>query len=125
MANDNSYQRIIEIDDETIKALVIEKGELVETGRAISREMEALSEQFEKLKKELASQAGKVSAASHRIFKRVRKAVGNQLAEYEIPLTCQVRDGKLVLVVSDALSEFRDEFKKKDKFSAPKLSASK
>jgi len=98
---------------------VEQKGKMVEDGRAISRELQAAQDQFEKSKKALEELAAKVGDLSRRIFKKVQRSAAKDLAEWEIPITTEVRDGTLVLVVSDALAEFKDEFKKQDKFASP------
>lgn len=119
MADANKYQRVIEIDDADLRTLIEEKGKIVESGRGISRELEAIMEQHQKLTDELTSKAGKVGTLARKIFKRVKKLAAHQLGEWEMPITTQIRDGKVVLIVQDALAEFQDEFKARDKFSAP------
>lgn len=116
---DDKYTRLIEIDDADLLALVQEKGQLVEQGRALSREQEALAQQHEKLGNEVSRIADKINGIKRRIFKKVEKHARKQLGEFEIPITTDVRDGKLVLLVSDALEEFKDSFKGFDKFREP------
>jgi hypothetical protein len=126
---DAKYQRIIEIPDDKLRSLIEEKGKIVDSGRAISRELTGIQEQHEKLTAELTSMAGKVGDLSRKIFDRVKKLAEGQLAEWEVPITTEIRDGKVVLIASDALEEFKDTLKKQDKFAAPeapkKLAANK
>lgn len=117
------HERIIELDNESLRALVVSKGEIVEQGRALARELQSLQEQFGVVKKKLEEKTEKVGVISREIIKKVQRVAGKHINEWEIPITTEIRDGKLVLIVSDALEEFKDEFKSHDKYAAPKLKA--
>lgn len=119
MAENNKYTRIIPLDDPSLLALVEKKGKLVAEGRAISLDMEALAKQHEDLGKQVANKADELNHLKRKIFKKVEYSAKKLLAEYEIPVTTEIRDGKLVLVVTDALSEFQDSFKTFDKWHEP------
>jgi|GEM_PF-3125007 len=117
-ADAKQFQRIIELPDAELLALVKEKGQIVEAGRGISRRMQDLVEQHEKLSQEMAVQAGKGGTVARRIFKRIKKLTKGQLTEWEMPLTTEIRDGKVVLIVEDSLETFKAEFRGHDKFGA-------
>lgn len=116
---DNKHTRIIPLDDPALLALVEEKGKMVEEGRAISEQMEALAKQHEALGKQVSKKADDLNRLKRQIFKKVEYRAKKLLTEYEIPVTTEIRDGKLVLVVSDALAEFQDTFKGFDKWHEP------
>lgn len=117
MAGDDKHQRVIVLDDDALRALIAEKGELVESGRAISREIDALEKQHDRLTNDLNILGNKVNAVKHRIFKRLRQIARNQLTEFEIPITTDIRNGSVVLIVTDALAEFQDNFSNFDKWT--------
>ena len=117
MAKDNN--RIIPLDDKLLLTMVEEKGELVEQGRAISRQMEDIMKQTDKLSNASNELAAKITNKKLDIFKRVEKLAKKQLGEFDIPVTTEIRDGQLVLVVTDALAEFQESFKNFDKFKDP------
>jgi hypothetical protein len=115
----SKHQRTIPLDDPALVTMVQEKGQLVESGRAISTEMEALAAQHDKLAKEVSSIAEQTNKLKRKIFKKVEYAAKKLLGDYEIPITTEIRDGKLVLIVTDALAEFEDSFKDFDKWHEP------
>jgi hypothetical protein len=119
MADANKYERVIILDDAELLEMVKQKGVLVEEGRSISRMMEDLTKQMDKLTQDMSSLTGKVIAHKRRIFKGLKRATKGQLNEYEIPVNTEIRDGKLVLVVSDAMAEFKDSIGSIDKFTEP------
>jgi len=49
----------------------------------------------------------------------VQKLAKAFLTDFEIPVTTEIREGKLVLMVTDALAEFQDSFRRFDKWSEP------
>lgn len=112
-------QREIPLDDELLLKMVQQKGEMVEKGRAISKQMEELAKQHEKLNDEITALMAKVNNHKLDIFKRVEKLAKNEVGEFEIPVTTEIRDGKLVLIVTEALEEFKDSFKRFDKWREP------
>lgn len=116
---DGKFQRVIEIDDAELRVLIEDKAKIVESGRALSRELQSIQEQHERLTAKLTEMAGDVGVKARKIFKRIRKLANHQLAEWEMPITTEIRDGKVVLIVSDALEEFKSDFKAQDKFQAP------
>lgn len=119
MARTDKYQRIIPLDDKLLFSMVQQKSEMVEKGRAISKQLEELAARHEALNTELTSLTAEVTAKKIDIFKRVEKLAKGQLTEFEIPVTTDIQDGTLVLLVSDALSEFHDTFKTFDKWHEP------
>src|SRR5690242_11165567 len=110
MADVKKYEREIIIDDKLLFSMVEQKGEMVENGRAISKQMQELSEQMERLQKQMGPLTEKVIKQKRGIFDRLKKLVGRDLAEFEIPCNADIRDGKVVLTVSDTLAEFKDTF---------------
>ncbi len=116
---ESKHDRVIELEDELLLSMVQQKGEMVEQGRAISKQMEDLAKQHEKLTKDMEALTGKLNNHKLGIFRRVHKLAKNQLAEFEIPVTTEIRKGKLVLVVTDALSEFKETFAGFDKWREP------
>jgi hypothetical protein len=114
MAKNND--RVIELNDPHLLKLVEEKGALVEEGRAISRQMEAATKQHEELNNKQMAVMAKVTNKKLDIFKRLEKVAKSQIGEFEIPVTTEMREGKLVLVITDALAEFQQSFKTFNKF---------
>jgi hypothetical protein len=115
----DKYQREIPLDDEALFALVQEKGQLVDGGRALAAEMEAIAKQHQELMDAMDVQMTKVNELKLRIFKRVRELAAPLLTEFEIPVTTQITAGKLTLVVTEGLEEFKDSFKGFDKWTEP------
>ena len=119
MADANKHQRVIVLDDPLLKSMVLKKGEIVEKGRAISKQQEELAKQHEKLGSDLEALTGNLNSHKLDIIRRTQKLAKKLLTEFEIPVTTELRDGKLVLVVSDALGEFQESFKSFDKWKEP------
>jgi hypothetical protein len=115
----DKYQREIPLDDEGLFALVQEKGQLVDAGRSLAAEMEAIAKQHQTLMEAMDEQMAKVNELKLRIFERVREIAAPLLTEFEIPVTTQITDGKLVLLVTEGLEEFKDSFKSFDKWTQP------
>jgi hypothetical protein len=115
----DKYQREIPIDDKDLFALVVQKGELVDGGRALASEMEALAKQHEKLMEAMTEQTTKVNDIKLKIINRVREIAGGTLTEFELPVTTELKDGKVVLIVTEGLEEFKDSFKSFDKWRQP------
>lgn len=114
MEKDNN--RVIPIDDKLLLTMVEEKGVLVEQGRSISRQMEELMKRTDRLSNASNEIAAKITNKKLDIFKRLEKLTKKEIGEFEIPVTTEIRDGQLVLVVTDALAEFQDSFKTFNKF---------
>jgi prefoldin subunit 5 len=119
MADANKNQREIIIDDKLLTSMVVQKGEMVEQGRAIAKQMQELTEQMERLQKQMAPLTEKVIKHKRSIFDRLKKLVGRDLTEFEIPVNADIREGKVVLLVEDSLSVFKDAFMAIDKFKEP------
>ena len=119
MADANKHQRVIVLDDPLLKSMVLKKGEIVEKGRAISKQQEELAKQHEKLGSDLEALTGNLNSHKLDIIHRTQKLAKKLLTEFEIPVTTELRDGKLVLIVSDALGEFQESFKSFDKWKEP------
>jgi hypothetical protein len=111
--------RAIPLDDKLLLSMVEQKGEMVESGRAISKQMEEMQKQHAKLGDDMTALMAEVNKKKVAIFKRVEKLAKKQLGEFDIPVTTDIQDGKLVLVVTDALAEFKDSFNTFDKFKEP------
>lgn len=117
MAETNKkYEREVILDDKLLYSMVEQKGQMVEQGRAIAKQMHELSEQMERLQKQMEPLTEKVIKHKRSIFDRLKKLAGKDLSEFEIPMQAEIRDGKVVLTVSDALAEFKDTFVTVDKF---------
>lgn len=119
MANAKPYTREIELEDKTLFSLVQEKGVLVEEGRAMSRELEELQKKMEQLTEKLGAKAEGINALKRKIINRCQKRASDLISEYEIPVTTEIRDGKLFLVITDTLEEFKGSFKNFDKWHEP------
>lgn len=122
----DKYQREIELSDGTLLSLVEEKGRLVEKGRGLAQEMEdiqknmdALQGQMEKVTAQMNVISDHVNEVKTKIINRARKAAGTLLSDYEIPVTTEVREGKLYLLVTDTLAEFKETFVQFDKWTQP------
>lgn len=115
----DKHQREIPLDDKLLQTMIGQRGELVEQGRAISQQMEDLTKQHEKLGEELGELTVKVNNKKLDIFKRAQKLAKGLLGEFEIPVTTDIKDGKVVLIVTEALEEFKDSFKRFDKWRQP------
>jgi hypothetical protein len=81
--------------------------------------MEAIAKQHQELMDAMDVQMTKVNELKLRIFKRVRELAAPLLTEFEIPVTTQITAGKLTLVVTEGLEEFKDSFKGFDKWTEP------
>src|SRR6185312_15216578 len=101
MADAKKYEREIVIDDKLLYSMVEQKGEMVAQGRAIAKQMQELTKQMELLQKQMSPLTTKVINHKHAIFVRLKKLVARDLAEFEIPVNADIRDGKVILTVSD------------------------
>ena len=118
MADDN-FRRVVPLDDAKLAEMVRQKGEMVQKGRAISVEMEELARKHDQKAQQLSLHADQLNELKKHIFKRVEKLARKELGEFEIPITTEIQNGKLVLVVSDALGEFKESFQRFDKWREP------
>src|SRR4051812_34207022 len=107
----DNFQREIMLDDIELFALVEEKGRLVDGGRTLAARMEELAKQHEVLMEEMTEETTKVNEVKTKISAKCRELVDTQLNEFEIPVTTEIRDGKLYFLVTDGLEEFKDSFK--------------
>lgn len=114
-----SHERVIPLDDVLLLELVTQKGEMVDAGRSLSRQAEDLAKQHEKVVEQMTAQATLIGNKKLDIMRRVQKLAKGLLGEFEIPITTELRDGKVVLIVSEALEEFKDSFKSFDKWREP------
>lgn len=115
----DKHQREIPLEDKRVFAMVEEKGVLVAEGREISRQMEELAKQHEALATKLNMKSAVVNKVKLKIIKAIERTIKPQLGEFDIPVTTEIKDGKLVVIVSDALSEFRETFSRFDPFKEP------
>ena len=95
---ESKHDRVIPLEDAILLQMVGEKAAMVEKGRSISKQFEEMQAQLEQ---------------------RVEELAKDQLSEFEIPVTTEVRDGKVVLIATDAMAEFKDSFARFDKFKEP------
>jgi hypothetical protein len=112
----DKFQRQIPLDDALLLGMVRKKGEIVEKGRAVAKAMEELAKQHEKLlaqHNELMNDANNLKLD---IIRRVQRLAAGLLTEFEIPVTTEEKDGKVVLLATEALEEFKDSFKGFDKW---------
>lgn len=116
---ENPINRVIPLDDSLLFAMVEQKGVFVEEGRALSQKIEDATAVVEKLEAEQESLIAKVTKQRLNIMKRLEKLTKHTLGEFDIPVTTEIRDGKLVLLITDAMAEFRQTFSKFNKFSDP------
>lgn len=112
--------RQITLDDKELYKMVEEKGKLVKEGRGISKEIEELIKQHGVLVKKHDAQLTKVNALKMKIIKRSKKLADKFLDEYEVPVTTDIKDGKIVFTCADTLAEFKKSFKKHDKWTQVK-----
>jgi hypothetical protein len=119
MADAKTYQREIVLEDAKLVEMVTRKGEMVEKGRAIAKQIQELQQQMERLQKELSPMTGHVISLKQEIFRRLKKVVGKDLQEFEVPVNADIRDGKVILLDSYTLSEFKESFHSIDKFKEP------
>jgi hypothetical protein len=111
--------RTIPLDDSLLFAMVEQKGTLVEEGRALAKKIEDAAAVVEKLESQMESIVAKVNKQKLSIMKRIEKLTRSLLGEFDIPVTTEIRDGKVVLLVTDAMAEFRNTFSKFNKYSEP------
>jgi hypothetical protein len=112
----DKFQREILISDLLLLKLVQKKRELVEKGRAIARAMEDVAKQHQKLVDEHNEAMTTVNNLKLDIIKRVQKLSRGLVGEFELPVTTELRDGQVALIVTDGLEEFKDSFKSFDKW---------
>ena len=60
---------------------------------------------------------GKVNKLKLKIIKAFERSIRPQLGEFDIPVTTEIKDGKLVVIVTDALAEFKETFSNFDPFT--------
>lgn len=112
----DKIQREIVLEDKILLKMVQEKGALVEQGRAVARAMEDLAKQHEKLMSQHNELMNTTNNKKLDIIRRTQKVAHGLLSEYELPVTTEIRDGKVVLIVTDGLEEFKGSFKGFDKW---------
>jgi hypothetical protein len=112
----DKFQREIVLDDKILLKQVQKKGELVEKGRAVARAMEDLATQHQKLLKEHNELMVETNNVKLDIIRRTQKLSHGLLGEFELPVTTELRNGKVVFIVTDGLEEFKESFKGFDKW---------
>lgn len=115
----DKHQREIPLDDALLLTMVQQKGEMVEKGRVMAKQLEELAKQHEKILDAMTALTAEVTNKKLDIFKRVEKLARKLVGDFEIPVTTDIKDGKLVLIVTEALEEFKDSFKAFDKWHEP------
>lgn len=113
---EKAFNREIVLEDAKLFEMVEEKGKLVEEGRAHAKRAEELAKEHEKCVTHMNMVAGKLDRHKRKIIARVERAAKDLIGEYEVPVTTEIKDGKLVLIVADSLAEFKDQFSKINKF---------
>jgi uncharacterized protein YgiM (DUF1202 family) len=114
-------ERTVVLDDAKLFQLVTKKGEMVDKGRKLSAEMERLAKEHEKVHKEQNDLITEVNKVKLQIIDRVKKVGGSHLGEFEVPVTTDIKDGKVIFTIADSMAEFVATFKKFDKWaSVPK-----
>lgn len=108
--------RKIEITDDVLRTLVTEKAEIVEKGRELAKEMERLAAEHKKVHDEHDTLFSKLNAKKLKIIKRVRKVAEKLMNEYEVPVTVNLENDKLMFEVADVMADFKDSLKNFDKW---------
>ncbi len=119
------YNREIVIDDKALVTLVEEKGAIVEEGRGLAERMGELAKEHEQLlakQNQLISKANKVKID---IVRKCEKLVGDQLTEFEVPVTTNLKDGKVVFVCADTKAEWEEAFKEINKWQSARVPTKK
>ena len=113
----DKHNREIPLDDARVFAMVQEKGVLVDEGREMAREVEELGKKYQAAITKLEMHGGKVNKLKLKIIKAFERSIRPQLGEFDIPVTTEIKDGKLVVIVTDALAEFKETFSNFDPFT--------
>lgn len=116
MEETNTTERQVIIDDADLIAMVTKKGEMVEKGRALSREMERLAKEHEAVHNEQKDLITEVNILKLDIIRRLHEVAAHHVGEFEVPVTTDLKDGQIVFTIADAKAEFENQFKKFDKW---------
>ena len=119
------YNREIVLDDKSLLTLVEKKGKIVEKGRGLAKEMEELAQKHGKLLDEQNKLIKKANKVKIDIVRKCEKLVGDQLSEYEVPVTTDIRDGKVVFTCTDTMAEWKDTFGKMNKWQTARVPTKK
>lgn len=116
----NDFEREIILEDEPLKNLILEKSAIVEEGRKVAVELERLAKEhavFEQKHNELWE---KLTNKKTEIIARLKEVANDKIEMYEQPVTTDIKDGKIVFIVNNALGEFQASWIGFDKWSAVK-----
>ena len=100
--------RIFIFKDDKIHALVVEKGRLVGEGRVIATEMAEMQKKLNLLEV-------RVQKVKDKIIPAIVKKTKDELKEFEIYTSSDIKDGMVVVTIVDALEQFKTEYKKSNK----------
>lgn len=113
---ETSTERTVVLDDQALFDLVTKKGEMVDKGRKLAGEMERLAQEHKAINDELDALTTDVNLVKIDIINRVKEVGEQHLGEYEIPVTTDIKDGKVIFVIADSMAEFTKAFKGFDKW---------
>jgi len=112
----SKFEREIVIDDTKLVDLVTQKGVLVDEGREMAKQMESLAKQHQALLDKQNGLITKVNKIKIDIVRNVKRLIGKELTEFEVPVTTNLVDGKVVFLCADTLGEYKESFSKIDKW---------
>lgn len=116
--NDPKHERVIEFESKEVRELVEKKLELVTEGRKLNDEALEVAQKHQELVEKITDIAGEIRDIQHKIIPMMKDICEEQnlLEEYEVPMTTDLKDGKLILRVEDQMQHFIDRFNSSDKF---------
>jgi len=109
-------ERTVILDDQILFDLVTKKGQMIEEGRAISREMEELAKKHQEAHDKQNALITEVNLVKLDIIARLKEVGDQHLGEFEVPVTTAIKDGKIVFTIADSMKEFMKVFKSFDKW---------
>jgi ABC-type Zn uptake system ZnuABC Zn-binding protein ZnuA len=109
--------REITLTNKKLEKLLTDRAPLVEEGRRLQDEMEAMKKEFN-LKIEAQNKVAKqINKIKDKIIPILQKEVNHQLEEFEDTREAEIRDGVIIVTVGNHLEEWKERFLEKKKQS--------
>ncbi len=108
----NDNMREVTFENKKLAKLLMERSPLVEEGRRIQDEMEAMKKEFQAKIDAQNKIATKINKIKDKIVPLLTKEMEGTLQEFEDTREAEIRDGVIIVTIGNHLEEFKERFHK-------------
>ena len=102
--------REVTLTNQKLAKLLEERSPLVQAGRDLQDEMEAMKKTFQEKIDAQSKVAEKINKIKDKIVPILHKEMQGKLAEFEDTREAEIRDGVIIVTVGDHLEDFKKRF---------------